>query len=61
MQSEGLTAKKAAERVIEIAGQNPAPSRAAVGEDAEEILKMVKEKSDEEIDLFRSKLLNIEN
>lgn len=61
MQSEGLSAMKAAERVIAIAEQSPAPTRATVGADAEEILQMVHEKSDEEIDLFRSRLLNIEN
>jgi NAD(P)-dependent dehydrogenase (short-subunit alcohol dehydrogenase family) len=60
MQSEGLSARKAAERVVEIAGQIPAPSRATVGADAAEILKMVREKSDEEIDQFRARLLDIE-
>jgi NAD(P)-dependent dehydrogenase (short-subunit alcohol dehydrogenase family) len=61
MQSEGLSARKAAERVIEISELAPAPARATVGDDAKEILQMVREKSDEEIDLFRSRLLDIEN
>jgi len=48
MQKGGLDSASAARRVIEIAEQTPAPSRAAVGEDAEEILRFVREKSDTE-------------
>jgi NAD(P)-dependent dehydrogenase (short-subunit alcohol dehydrogenase family) len=59
MQSEGLPAAEAAEQVIEIAEHTPAPIRATVGTDAAQILQMVREKSDEELDAFRLKLLNI--
>ena len=46
MQNSGLDSVSAARRVIEIAEQVPAPSRAPVGEDAEEMLRFVHEKSD---------------
>jgi NAD(P)-dependent dehydrogenase (short-subunit alcohol dehydrogenase family) len=60
MQSGGLSAKDAATRVIEISEQVPAPTRAAVGKDAEEILQMVREKSDEELDDFRRHLFGFD-
>ena len=53
MQGSGLASVDAAKRVIEIAEQNPAPRLAPVGEDAEEILRLVGEKSDDEQDAFR--------
>ncbi|HET9410028.1 MAG TPA: SDR family NAD(P)-dependent oxidoreductase [Candidatus Sulfotelmatobacter sp.] len=53
MQGNGLASVDAAERVIEIAEQNPAPRLAPVGEDADEILRLVREKSDDEQDAFR--------
>lgn len=59
MQSEGLPGAEAAKQIIEIAEQTPAPTRATVGTDAAEILQMVHEKSDEELDAFKEKLLNI--
>jgi len=46
MQDSGLDSASAAKRVIELAEQMPAPSRGAVGTDAEEILRFVHEKSD---------------
>src|SRR5580658_908500 len=46
MQNSGLDSVSAASRVIEIAEQVPAPSRAPIGEDAEEMLRFVCEKSD---------------
>lgn len=39
MQAAGIESATAAARVIEIAEQHPAPSRAAVGPDAEEMLR----------------------
>jgi len=59
MQKGGLDSASAAKRVIEIAEQMPAPSRAAVGEDAEEILRFVREKSDAEQDARRLKLVGL--
>jgi NAD(P)-dependent dehydrogenase (short-subunit alcohol dehydrogenase family) len=53
MQSSGLDSQSAAKRVIELAEQKPAPSRAPVGEDAEEILRLIHEKSDAEQDQIR--------
>jgi len=46
MQSSGLDAASAAKRVIELAEQVPAPSRAPVGADADEMLRAAREKSD---------------
>ena len=53
MQGNGLASVDAAKRVIEIAEQDPAPRLAPVGEDAEEILRLVREKSEDEQDAFR--------
>src|SRR5690242_18141898 len=57
MQNAGLAASKAAAKVIEISEQVPAPIRAPVGKDAEEILQAVREKSDEELDMMKAQLL----
>jgi NAD(P)-dependent dehydrogenase (short-subunit alcohol dehydrogenase family) len=59
MQSSGLDSASAARRVIEIAEQVPAPSRAAVGEDAEEMLRFVHEKSDAEQDALRLQIVGL--
>jgi NAD(P)-dependent dehydrogenase (short-subunit alcohol dehydrogenase family) len=59
MQNSGLDSESAARRVIEIAEQVPAPIRAPVGEDAEEILRFVHEKSDAEQDAFRLQLVGL--
>jgi hypothetical protein len=53
MQSSGLDSVSAAARVIELAEQTPAPSRAPVGPDAEEMLRIAREKSDAELDALR--------
>ena len=53
MQGNGLASVDAAERLLAVAEQNPAPRFAPVGEDAEEILRLVREKSDGEQDAFR--------
>jgi NAD(P)-dependent dehydrogenase (short-subunit alcohol dehydrogenase family) len=59
MQSSGLDSAAAARRVIELAEQVPAPSRAPIGADAEEMLRVVREKSDAEQDALRLKLVGL--
>jgi NAD(P)-dependent dehydrogenase (short-subunit alcohol dehydrogenase family) len=53
MQGSGLESALAAQRVIELAEQVPPPSIAPVGEDADEILRLVREKSYAELDTLR--------
>ena len=60
MQSSGLDSVAAAERVIELAEQVPPPSRAAVGPDAEEMLRLSRDKSDAEQDALRLQLAGLE-
>jgi NAD(P)-dependent dehydrogenase (short-subunit alcohol dehydrogenase family) len=57
MQNAGLTAEASADRVIELVEQVPPPIRAAVGDDAEQILRLVVEKSDTELDALRLQLI----
>ncbi|MFJ8234038.1 SDR family NAD(P)-dependent oxidoreductase [Streptomyces sp. NPDC094448] len=59
MQGGGLGADESAERVIELVERVPAPIRAAVGEDAEEILRLVRELSDAELDALRLELVGL--
>jgi NAD(P)-dependent dehydrogenase (short-subunit alcohol dehydrogenase family) len=59
MQNSGLDSNSASRRVIELAEQVPAPIRAAVGQDSEEILKLVHEKSDAELDALRLQLVGL--
>ena len=59
MQNAGLPASEAAARVIEISEQVPAPIRAPVGKDAEELLRAVREKSDEELDIMKAQILDL--
>ena len=59
MQNNGLDSVSAASRVIEIAEQVPAPSRAPIGEDAEEMLRFVREKSDAEQDALRLQIVGL--
>jgi NAD(P)-dependent dehydrogenase (short-subunit alcohol dehydrogenase family) len=59
MQNSGLDSAAAARRVIELAEQVPAPSRAPVGADAEEMLHVVREKSDAEQDALRLQLVGL--
>jgi hypothetical protein len=59
MQGSGLDSVAAARRVIEIAEQTPAPSKAAVGADAEDILRFVHEHSDAEQDAHRLQLAGL--
>jgi hypothetical protein len=47
--------------VIELAEQTPAPSRGAVGVDAEEVLQFVHDKSDAEQDAFRMQMAGLVN
>jgi NAD(P)-dependent dehydrogenase (short-subunit alcohol dehydrogenase family) len=55
MQGSGLESTLAAQRVIELAEQVPPPSMAPVGDDADEVLRLVHEKSHEELDALRLK------
>src|SRR6266403_4596599 len=59
MQNSGLDSASAARRVIDLAEQVPAPIRAPVGQDSEEILKLVREKSDAELDALRLQLAGL--
>lgn len=59
MQGSGLESAVAARKVIEIAEQHPAPTRAPVGPDAEEMLRASREKSDTEQDLLRLQLVGL--
>jgi hypothetical protein len=59
MQNSGLDSASAAKRVIELAEETPAPSRAPVGADAEQMLRLVHEKSDAEIDALRLQLAGL--
>jgi NAD(P)-dependent dehydrogenase (short-subunit alcohol dehydrogenase family) len=59
MQNSGLESAAAAKRLIEIAEQVPAPSRAPVGADADEMLRAAKEKSDPELDALRLRLAGL--
>jgi NAD(P)-dependent dehydrogenase (short-subunit alcohol dehydrogenase family) len=60
MQSAGLDAASAASRVIALAEKIPAPSRAAVGADAEEMLGAARQKSDMELDALRLQIVGLE-
>jgi NAD(P)-dependent dehydrogenase (short-subunit alcohol dehydrogenase family) len=59
MQGSGLDSVSAAMRVIELAEQVSAPSRGAVGADAEDILRFVHEKSDAEQDAMRLRMVGL--
>jgi len=61
MQTSGLESESAAKRVIELAEQKPAPSRAPVGEDAEQVLRFVHEKSDAEQDELRLQMVGLKS
>jgi NAD(P)-dependent dehydrogenase (short-subunit alcohol dehydrogenase family) len=52
-QSGGLSADESADRIVELVEEQPAPTRAPVGPDAEEILRLVAAKSDRELDEMR--------
>jgi len=60
MQGSGLDSISAANRVIELSEQVPPPSRGAVGEDAEEVLRLVRERSDAEQDAMRLHMVGLE-
>jgi NAD(P)-dependent dehydrogenase (short-subunit alcohol dehydrogenase family) len=60
MQAGGLDSVSAAKKVIELAEQVPAPSRAPVGADAEEMLRAVREKSETEQDALRLQLVGLD-
>jgi hypothetical protein len=46
--------------VVEAAERQPAPIRVPVGRDAEEILKLVHEQSDEQLDELRMRLVGLQ-
>ena len=59
MQGSGLESIEAARKVIELAEQVPAPTRAPVGPDAEDMLRVVRERSDAEQDALRLRLVGL--
>jgi NAD(P)-dependent dehydrogenase (short-subunit alcohol dehydrogenase family) len=59
MQDSGLDSASAAQRVIELAELLPPPSIAPVGADSDEILQLVREKSDAELDALRFQLAGL--
>jgi NAD(P)-dependent dehydrogenase (short-subunit alcohol dehydrogenase family) len=59
MQGSGLESTLAAKRVIELAEQVPPPSIAPVGEDADEVLRLVREKSYAELDILRMQMAGL--
>ena len=60
VQSAGLSAQTSADRVVELVEQQPAPIRAALGDDAEKILRLVREKSDAELDQLRRQYVGLD-
>ncbi len=58
-QAAGISAIEAAEKVVEIAETNPAPSRATVGQDAENAMKIIHTKTDQELDQMKIKALGL--
>ncbi|MGV6876055.1 SDR family NAD(P)-dependent oxidoreductase [Pseudochelatococcus sp. B33] len=60
LQAAGIEPSAVAARVVEIAEQHPAPGRAAVGSEAEEMLRMAREKSDAELDALRLQLVGLD-
>jgi NAD(P)-dependent dehydrogenase (short-subunit alcohol dehydrogenase family) len=59
MQNAGLSAEASADRVIELVEQEPPPIRAALGDDAEQILRLVREQSDTKLDALRLQLIGL--
>jgi NAD(P)-dependent dehydrogenase (short-subunit alcohol dehydrogenase family) len=59
MQNAGLSAEASADRVIELVEQVPPPIRAALGDDAEQILRLVQEQSDSELVALRLQLIGL--
>ncbi|MEM0993626.1 MAG: SDR family NAD(P)-dependent oxidoreductase [Bacteroidota bacterium] len=60
MQSEGMALEAAAARLVEIAEQTPAPIRAGIGDDAEQVRALIKDKTDEELDAMRRQMFNLD-
>ncbi|PSS60562.1 oxidoreductase [Ensifer sp. NM-2] len=59
LHENGIESAVAAACLIEIAERRPAPIRAAIGLDAEEMLRAVREKSDLELDALRLNLVGL--
>jgi NAD(P)-dependent dehydrogenase (short-subunit alcohol dehydrogenase family) len=60
MQDSGLAAERAAEYVIDAAERTPAPIAVAVGPEAEQILKLVGEKTAGELDILRREFVGLQ-
>lgn len=59
MQASGLDVNTAAARVIQVAQQQPAPIRVPIGADAEQLMKAVHERTDEELDSLRMRVAGL--
>jgi NAD(P)-dependent dehydrogenase (short-subunit alcohol dehydrogenase family) len=59
MQSAGLQSPATAARVIELVEQVPAPSRAPVGQDADEMQRLARDLPDTELDALRPKVVGL--
>jgi NAD(P)-dependent dehydrogenase (short-subunit alcohol dehydrogenase family) len=60
MQHQGIEAAEAAEAVIDAIQQTPAPIGVPVGPEATEILKLVRERTDAELDAMRREFLGLD-
>jgi NAD(P)-dependent dehydrogenase (short-subunit alcohol dehydrogenase family) len=60
MQHKGIEAAEAAEAVIDAIQQTPAPIGVPVGPEAKEILKLVRERTDAELDAMRREFLGLD-
>ena len=58
-QAAGISAIEAAYKVVEIAETTPAPSRATVGQDAENAIKIIHIKTDQELDQMKINALGL--
>ncbi|MDI4238596.1 SDR family NAD(P)-dependent oxidoreductase [Bradyrhizobium sp. Arg237L] len=59
VQADEIDPAAAAARVVELAEQRPAPSRAAIGRDTEQMLSAVRQKPDAELDALRLRLAGL--
>lgn len=58
-QSEGLPASDAARMIVDVAELNPAPAHVPIGERAEHLLQLDKEKNDDELDAAQREMLGL--
>jgi NAD(P)-dependent dehydrogenase (short-subunit alcohol dehydrogenase family) len=59
LQDEGIDSAAAAAGVIEIAERVPAPSRVPLGPDAEQMLRLARERTDAELDALRLEIVGL--